>query len=199
MAGLDKILESIRAESDEAVAQRINEANERASKIKKDAEDSVKDECRSIEERGKKNADDTISRAESAAALLKRKAILSEKQDIIAGVFDEAEQKLISLPDDRYVDTIMKIAVKNALPEDGKIIFSVADKKRLPSTFEKDLNSRLKAGRLTLSDDKIDTSGGFVLSYGGVEQNCTFRALIDAGRERLTDKVSKVLFDKAEA
>lgn len=199
MAGLDKILGSIKAESDEAVAQRISEAKSRAEEIKKEAEDSVKDECRNIEERGKRNAEDTVSRAESAAALLKRKAILSEKQDIIAGIFEEAEQKLISLPDDRYVDTIMKIAVKNALPEEGTIIFSDADKKRLPSSFEKDLNSRLNAGKLTLSSDKIDTVGGFVLSYGGVEQNCTFRALIDAGRERLTDKVSKVLFDKAEA
>ena len=65
--------------------------------------------------------------------------------------------------------------------------------------LEKDLNSKLKKGKLTLSSETIDTAGGFVLSYGGVEQNCTFHALIDAGRERLTDKVSKVLFDKAEA
>ncbi len=199
MAGLDKILGSIKAESDEAVAQRINDANKRAEDIKKEAEASVSDECRSIEEKGRKGAEDTLSRAESAAALLKRKAILSEKQDIIAEIFDEAEQKLISLPDDQYIDTIMKIAVKNALPEEGTIIFSAADKKRLPASFEKDLNSRLKAGRLTLSDDTTRTAGGFVLSYGGVEQNCTFHALIDAGRERLTDKVSKVLFDKAEA
>lgn len=199
MAGLDKILGSIKAESDEAVAQRINDAKKRAEDIKKEAEASVSDECRSIEERGKRGAEDTLSRAESAAALLRRKAILSEKQDIIAEIFDEAEKKLISLPDDQYIDTIMKIAVKNALPEDGTIIFSAADKKRLPASFEKDLNSRLKAGRLTLSDDTTGTAGGFVLSYGGVEQNCTFRALIDAGRERLTDKVSKVLFDKAEA
>ncbi len=199
MAGLDKILESIKAESDEAVAQRINSAKSRAEEIKKEAEDSVKDECRSIEERGKKSAEDTVSRAESAAALLKRKAILSEKQEIIAEVFDEAEKKLVSLPDAQYIDTITKIAVKNALPEDGTIIFSAADKKRLPSSFEKDLNSKLKKGKLTLSSETIDTAGGFVLSYGGVEQNCTFHALIDAGRERLTDKVSKVLFDKAEA
>lgn len=144
MAGLDKILESIKAESDEAVAQRINSAKSRAEEIKKEAEDSVKDECRSIEERGKKSAEDTVSRAESAAALLKRKAILSEKQEIIAEVFDEAEKKLVSLPDAQYIDTITKIAVKNALPEDGTIIFSAADKKRLPSSFEKDLNSKLK-------------------------------------------------------
>ena len=199
MAGLDKILESIRTESDSAVAQRIDEAKSQAEDIKKKAEDSVKDECQSIEERGRKGAEDTISRAESAAALLKRKAILSEKQDIIAEVFDEALDKLISMPDDQYVDTITKIAVKNALPEDGRIIFSAADRKRLPASFESDLNKKLKAGKLKLADDTIDIVGGFVLSYGGIEQNCTFKALIDAGRERLTDKVSKVLFEKAEA
>ena len=38
MAGLDKILGSIKAESDEAVAQRINDARKRAEEIKKEAE-----------------------------------------------------------------------------------------------------------------------------------------------------------------
>ena len=129
MAGLDKILDSIKAESDEAVAKRINNAKAEAEALKKEAEASVKDECAQIEARGRRQADDTISRAESAAALLKRKAVLAEKQAIIAEVFDEAEQKLTALPEDRYFDTIMKIAVKNALPEDGRIIFSAADRK----------------------------------------------------------------------
>ncbi|MCR5774523.1 MAG: hypothetical protein K6G42_05515 [Lachnospiraceae bacterium] len=199
MAGLDKILDSIKAESDNSVADKIKEANDRAEKIKKEAEASVADECKDIEDKGRKSAEDTLSRAESAAALLKRKAILSEKQAIIAEVFDDAEQKLISLPDAQYIDTITKIAVKNALPEEGTIIFSAADKKRLPASFEADLNSKLKGGRLKVSDETIDAAGGFILSYGGIEQNCTFKALIDASREKLTDKVSKVLFDKTEA
>ena len=50
-----------------------------------------------------------------------------------------------------------------------------------------------------MSDETIDTTGGFVLSYGGIEQNCTFKALIDAEREKLTDKVTKVLFGGTEA
>ena len=199
MAGLDKILDSIKAESDEAVAKRINNAKAEAEALKKEAEASVKDECAQIEARGKRQADDTISRAESAAALLKRKAVLAEKQAIIAEVFDEAEQKLTALPEDRYFDTIMKIAVKNALPEDGRIIFSAADRKRLPSGFESSLNGRLSKGSLKVSDETIDTTGGFVLSYGGIEQNCTFKALIDAEREKLTDKVTKVLFGGTEA
>ena len=199
MAGLDKILGSIKAESDEAVAKRINDAKAEAEALKKEAEASVKDECAQIEANGRRQADDTISRAESAAALLKRKAVLAEKQAIIAEVFDEAEQKLTALPEDKYFDTIMKIAVKNALPEDGKIIFSAADRKRLPSGFESTLNGKLSKGSLKVSDETVDTTGGFVLSYGGIEQNCTFKALIDAEREKLTDKVTKVLFGGTEA
>ena len=194
MAGLDKILSSIKAESDEAVKARIDEANKRADDILKEARASVSNECSSIEENGKRSADDTLSRAESAAALLKRKTILAEKQSIIAQVFNEAEDKLASLPEDQYFDTILKIATKNALHGEGKIIFSASDKKRLPSDFEKKLNSALKDGKLTVSDDTVETGGGFILSYGGIEENCTFKALIDAERETLTDKVSKVLF-----
>ena len=83
MAGLDKILTSIKAESDEAVAKRIDEAKAQAEAMRKDAEASVKDECAQIEENGRRSADDTVSRAESAAALLRRKTILAEKQAII--------------------------------------------------------------------------------------------------------------------
>ena len=199
MAGLDKILSSIKAESDGAVQERIGEANRRAQELIKEAEDSVKDECSRIEDGGKRSAEDSMARAESAAALLKRKAILAEKQAIIAEVFDEAEKKLASLPADQYFDTIMKIAVKNALPEEGTIIFSSADKNRLPAGFETELGSKLKEGKLKVSSECRETGGGFVLSYGGIEQNCTFKALIDAEREKLTDSISEVLFGKAEA
>ncbi len=199
MAGLDKILDSIKAESDAAVADRINEAKAEAEAIKKKAEASVKDECAQIESDGKKQADDTISRAESAAALLKRKAVLAEKQAIIAEVFTEAEKRITALSDNDYFDTITKIALKNALPEDGKIIFSEKDLKRLPTEFEIFLNDKLPEGKIEVSKETIEASGGFVLSYGGIEQNCTIKALIDAEREKMTDKVTKVLFGGTEA
>ena len=36
--------------------------------------------------------------------------------------------------------------------------------------------------------------GGFVLVYGGVEQNCSFAALFDAARDSLQDKLHALLF-----
>ncbi len=33
--------------------------------------------------------------------------------------------------------------------------------------------------------------GGFLLVYGGIEENCTIRAVFDAGREELSDRVNQ--------
>ena len=38
--------------------------------------------------------------------------------------------------------------------------------------------------------------GGFVLTYGGIEENCTIKALFDAKREELSDKVNRQLDEK---
>ena len=35
---------------------------------------------------------------------------------------------------------------------------------------------------------------GFVLVYGGIEENCTFRALMDAKKDQLQDTVNQILF-----
>lgn len=194
MTGLEKILDQIRKESDAAVSAKLSEAEKKAAEIKEKAADEADEECTRIEAQGKQKADDTLARASSAAALYKKKTILAEKQRIISGVFDKAELKLCSLPDNEYFDMVIKIAVKNALPQDGIIIFSEKDLKRLPAMFEQKLGSALKEGKLKVSDKTIETEGGFILSYGGIEENCTFSALIDSERETMADRIQELLF-----
>ena len=194
MTGLDKILDQIKKESDAASAAKIADANTKAADIKSRAELEAREECNQIELRGKQQSDDILARASSAAALYKKKTVLAEKQRIIAEVFDKAEERLCNLPDREYFDVIIRIASKNALSQDGQIVLSEKDKKRLPVDFEAALNSALKAGKLKVSDDTCETDGGFILSYGGIEENCTFSALIDAERESIADKVQDILF-----
>ena len=38
--------------------------------------------------------------------------------------------------------------------------------------------------------------GGFVLIYGGMEENCSFSALFDANREDFLDAAKAVLFEE---
>ena len=62
--------------------------------------------------------------------------------------------------------------------------------------FEDQLNAALKekGAVLTVSEDTRDIDGGFVLTYGGIEENCSFEALFDSAHEVLQDKVQEILF-----
>lgn len=67
---------------------------------------------------------------------------------------------------------------------------------RLPEGFEDRLNAALKdkGAVLRISGDTRDIDGGFVLTYGGIEENCSIDALFDAAHEVLQDKVQEILF-----
>ena len=194
MTGLDKIISQIKLESDQAVSAKLSEANKKAEAIIEEAKAQINEECVDIESAGRQKAEDSLSRALSAAALYKKKTLLGEKQRIISETFDKAEERLNNLGDAEYFEFIKKIAVKNALPKEGVLLLSDKDIKRLPVGFEAKLNSMLKDGSLKVSGESANIGYGFVLSYGGIEENCTFRALIDSERETLADKVQGLLF-----
>lgn len=194
MTGLDKIINQIKLEADQAVSAKLFEANKKAEAIIDEAKAQINEECVDIESAGRQKAEDSLSRASSASALYKKKTLLAEKQRIISETFDKAEKRLNNLGDAEYFEFIKKIAVKNALPKEGVLLLSAKDIQRLPEGFEAELNSMLKDGSLKVSGEPANIGYGFVLSYGGIEENCTFRALIDSERETLADKVQELLF-----
>ena len=75
-------------------------------------------------------------------------------------------------------------------------VLGEADRKRMPADFPKKLENVLpKGASLTVSDTPSPSvEGGFLLIYGGIEENCTFRALFDAKREALQDIANQILF-----
>ena len=67
----------------------------------------------------------------------------------------------------------------------------------MPVGFGKEIEEIALAngGKLTVAGagrDNIDN--GFILAYGGVEENCTIRAMFDAKRDELADIVHRMLF-----
>ena len=97
------------------------------------------------------------------------------------------------MPTEEYFAYILKMVEKHALSQKGEIAFSKADKKRLPQNFRIDLE-KASGGTLKLSRETRDIDGGFVLIYGGIEENCSFKAIFNADREKLADKVNTFLF-----
>ena len=47
---------------------------------------------------------------------------------------------------------------------------------------------------LHVSAGSRDIDAGFVLTYGGIEENCSFDAIFDSARETLQDKAQELLF-----
>ena len=138
-----------------------------------------------------------MARSKSQADLIKRQAVLAEKQKLIAEMFDKAEVYVKKMPEDVYFKLITNMVKKYTVKgKDGEIIFNKEDRGRLPAGYIKTLSAAAeeKGGRLTLSDNTANIDGGFILSYGGIEENCSITALIDDARENMQDDIQKLLF-----
>ena len=66
----------------------------------------------------------------------------------------------------------------------------------MPADFEKKIKAaaEAKGGKLVLKKEPKAIPDGFVLVYGGVEENCTLKALFDVKKDQLQDKVNEILF-----
>ena len=55
----------------------------------------------------------------------------------------------------------------------------------------------LKHGKITMgivSDEPCDVDSVFVLSYKGIEENCSFASVLSSRKEEIQDKVRQILF-----
>jgi len=196
MTGLEKIIQKILDDTKAATQQTISAAEIEAAAIEEEAQKSAAQQAKETSRSADEAVEESAKRAQSAAELLRRQKILQAKQEIIYDVIEKAHQTLNALPNDAYFDVIVKLTAKAALPQRGDIIFSLKDRERLPVNLEQRLKEAVKekGGSLEISDETRDIDGGFVLIYGGIEENCSFNALFEAERERLIDRVHELLF-----
>ena len=185
MTGLDKITSQIQEEAEASAKERIEAAQKEAEQILADA----KAACEAME----KEASD------KAAALktVQDGRIHSEaKQEIIAEIIGSAYQTLKEEDTASYFLTMEKLVKTYALADKGEIYFSAADLGRMPADFEKKIEAAAQenGGSLTLKKEPKEIPDGFILVYGGVEENCTLKALFDAKKDQLQDRVNEMLF-----
>ena len=66
----------------------------------------------------------------------------------------------------------------------------------MPESFQSDIKklAEAKGGKLTISGEGRNIENGFVLAYGGIEENCTLKAIFDAKRDEFADKIHHILF-----
>ena len=199
MTGLDKMKSQILDEAKAAAEGKIAEAKAQAEETIRSAKEDAAKQTESILHKSKNDVSNYQERLESSIDLQKRTKILAAKQEVIAGVLEKARAKVEAMEAGEYFSMLLKMVEKYALAQDGEICLCAADLARLPEGFEAEVSriAQEKGGSLKLSGKGKQIKNGFILVYGGVEENCTINAMFDAKKDELSDIVHRLVFSQA--
>lgn len=195
MSGLENIKSRILEEADHSAQLKIDKAKEEAQSLIESARNEAKEQEEKIMLAAGKKAKDLKDRAVSALDMERRKEVLRTKRLLIEEVLDEAYARLSQEKNENYRTLLLRLVDKYALDKEGVIRFSKSDGSVLNDEFKQSVAEAAakRGGKLTVGEP-ADVDGGFVLVYGGIEENCTIKALFDAKRDELADEVNRLLF-----
>lgn len=194
MNGIEKIIDRISGDAQAEIDAILAEANAEAAEITARYEAQAKAEADEILKRGAAAAAEREDRLASMAQMEGRKAGLAAKQEVIEEAFALALKKLLALPEDQYVALLAGLAAKASVTGKETLIFSAKDRDTVGKKVVDAASALVTGGAFTLSDETRAISGGFVLSDGAVEVNCSFETLVRLQKAEITGEVSRVLF-----
>lgn len=193
MTGLEKIVNRIQLDSQNAIdgikAKSASQCNSRIDKAESEAQAILSKSKAEAEQK----YEDIINRAHSVSSLEERKIMLLTKQEIIKTMISNARKSILSLSDKKYFEIIYKLVGKYSKNSTGVISFNKTDLSRLPADFTKKVNA-LSEGEISLNPESAKIDGGFILTYGGVDVNCSISTLINDNIESISDSVAHLLF-----
>lgn len=196
MSGLDEILNIIdeqRIQNEESI---IGAANQKAAAIRSEGEQKAQKAYSEQLEKGQTDAKrDFVNACASVDSDMKRK-VLDSKVKLIDSAIEATLERLAKLPEDEYFAMLKRLAEQKLRKGSGVISFSANDLKRLPADFETDIRSSAEklGGTLEISKKPADISDGFIMSYGLISENCSFRAIIESERDEVRDTAAAKLF-----
>lgn len=192
MNGLTKILAKIEEDNLLEVNKIKEDAKRQAEKIVEEAVSIANAEAIVIAENADKKTSQMLENAKSGCEVLVKRAEVMAKAEVVAECIKAAAEQLKAMDDDEYFDTVKNLILKYYhRNEQGELLMNSRDIKRMPKSFLKDINKHLKNqnAELILAENPADIDSGFVICYGGVEENCTFDSLIEEKTDEIKDKL----------
>ena len=196
MTGLEKMVERITGEARAAADKKVEDARSQAAVILEDTEKETKKLCAAIREKSKGELAASQERNQSAMDLMRRTEILKAKQKLIRETIDKACESFCNAEGEAYYKVLEDMVAKFARPEEGQMLLSANDFDQAPAGFAQKIEAAAKkaGGSLKIQKTQVSIGKGFVLSYGGIEENCSFKALFADKKDELQDLVSRILF-----
>ena len=195
MSGLEKITNMINEEANEECQKILKGASDEIKNIIASARKDANKLSREIVDKAKKDAELITVTAKGKAEAITRNRYLEIRNAILNDVISAAYLEIEKLSDEEYFDLVKKLLVKYIQPGECTMFMNGYDLGRLPEEFELQINSEVfEKSAVYISKQPIDIENGFILSYGQIEINCTFRAVFDENMENLKDMLSPFMF-----
>lgn len=196
MSGLDEILNLIEAQQKQTEDSILKAATTKASAIKAEGEEKAQNAYEEHLQKAKSQVEKDFENACASVDANMKRRILAAKVELIDETIEKTIKKLKSLPEKEYFDMLIKLAERHMQSDKGIVSLGSNDLARVPSDFEQKLNdiAQKNGGSIVLSKESADIDDGFILSYGLISENCSFRAIIEAEKEDVRDTAARALF-----
>lgn len=198
MAGLDSILEMISVRRQEAEKAVIVAAQSKVSAIETEADETASKEYDDYMKKACERLEQELINAKSSVDGDMRRKQLAYKVEAVNEVVEKTLKKLDTLSETEYFHILEKLISHRLKSESGILYLNERDLKRIPDSFKKNVKNLAEksGGTVNISGKAADIENGFVLVYGLISENCTFRDIIDADRDGVRDLAAKVLFGR---
>ena len=193
MTGLERILDQILSDANQEAQEQLSAAEQEKNAILAQAKAKADETAAAVLKSGEEKAAVIRERAESAAQMERRNAMLAFKQQMIGATIDRTRASLENAPDDEYFQ-ILLLVEKFATEGSAQMHLNARDLKRLPADFEARLKEAAPKTEISLSQEPSEIESGFLLTYGGIDINCTFEAIFEGAKAQLRDVVSQTLW-----
>lgn len=198
MTGLEKIIDQILLDAKAKADEELEGAKLQAEEILAQADAEAKKLAEDINRRSELEVENYKKSAASANDLYRRTEVLKNKQEVISRIIQKAYERVCGLDADSYFAMLEKMVAKNVSAQAGVLYLSEKDMGKIPEGFEQRVSQIAEnaGGTLSVSKEGKPIENGFVLVYGGIEDNCTIKALFDAKRDQMQDMVHNLLYRK---
>jgi len=190
------MIDHITHEAEENVSAVISEAKSSAAAMTAENEKKIEEECSRIARKADSEAENIAERSVASAQLKARQILLSGRQELINSTLEAARERLGNMDEAEYFPLLLKLFKKHCPAKDASISFCSRDMERMPDPLKEEIRKAAaeKGCGLRFSETPADIQNGFVLDFGGVEENCSFDALMENSIDDLRDLIQRILF-----
>ena len=140
-----------------------------------------------------KEEPEVLKRREIVAELDAKRVDLGVRQRLLNEAFEAALKQLTELNPDKYVAFAEKL-LNEAVSTGNEVLFTGKNEKHLDQNWINNYNSAHNTS-ITLSPEKVNISGGFILRNERIDTNCSWDMLISDARSDIETGVVKKLFE----